>query len=202
VLLLWPRPASPRAVARLAPLLLLPAALGAYMLYLEHRFGDPLTFANVEEIYWLRDTATLGPLGGLWESVAAAWHGAAELLLHLPRASGFDEGFPDRDRFAIWNVLHLLVLAAAVWLTWIVWRRLGSALAAYALAVNVLLVTATVDVFPLASLPRYLIANFPLFIALAVVTRDRPRAHEIVVASFAAIGAVAAVAFARGVWIA
>jgi hypothetical protein len=202
LVLLWPRSKELRDVLRPLSLLLLPAALAAYMLYLEYRFGDPLAFAHAQQTYWLRDAAALGPLGGLWESLSAGWHGAAELVRHLPRTGGYPEGFPQRDQFAIWNVLHLLVAVAALALTWIAWRRLGPALGLYALTLNALLLTATVDVFPLASLPRYLIANFPLFIALAAVTENRPRGHEVVIALFAAVGAVAAVAFARGVWIA
>jgi hypothetical protein len=84
----------------------------------------------------------------------------------------------------------------------VAWRRLGAALGLYAAAVDVVLLSATVDVFPLASLPRYLLANFPLFIALAVVLRERPRAREATLIAFAATGAVAAVAFSRHVWIA
>src|SRR5437667_197347 len=38
LVLLWPR--NVRASVRLAPLLLLPAALAGYALYLRHRFGD------------------------------------------------------------------------------------------------------------------------------------------------------------------
>jgi hypothetical protein len=56
--------------------------------------------------------------------------------------------------------------------------------------------------FPLVSLPRFLLADFPLLLALAALTLDRPRAREIALCSFAAVAAVAAAAFARGIWIA
>ncbi len=201
LVLLWPRGRSPGALARPLPVLLLPAALGLYCLYLEHRFGDPLAFENAQALYWLRETSPLGPLGGLWESVSAGYHGAAELFLHLPRQLGEPEGFPDRDRFAIWNVLHLLLLVAALWLTWVAWRRLGPALGLYAIAVDAAVLSGTHAVFPLASLPRYLLTNFPLFIALAMLLRDRPRAREATLVAFAAVGAAAAVAFSRHIWI-
>jgi Gpi18-like mannosyltransferase len=42
--LLWPRGRSPRELLRPLPLVLLPAALGLYSLYLRHRFGDPFAF--------------------------------------------------------------------------------------------------------------------------------------------------------------
>jgi hypothetical protein len=201
LVLLWPRGRSRRDLVRPAPVLLLPAALGLYCLYLDHRFGDPLAFENAQTLYWLRETSPFGPLGGLWDSIAAGYHGAAELLLHLPRELGEPGGFPDRDRFATWNVLHLLLLVAALWLTWVAWRKLGPALGVYAVAVDAAVLSGTHEVFPLASLPRYLLANFPLFIALAALLRDRPRAREATVIAFAALGAVAAVAFSRHVWI-
>ena len=201
LLLLWPRDRSSRELARPAPVLLLPAALGLYCLYLEHRFGDPLAFENAQSLYWLRETSPLGPIGGLWESVSAGYHGAAELLLHLPRELGEPGGFPDRDRFATWNVLHLVLLVAALWLTWVAWRRLGPALGLYAVGVDAAILSGTHAVFPLASLPRYLLTNFPLFIALALLLRDRPRAREATLIAFAAVGAVVAVAFSRHVWI-
>jgi hypothetical protein len=201
LVLLWPRGRSWRELVRPAPVLLLPAALGLYSLYLEHRFGDPLAFEKAQSLYWLRETSPFGPLGGLWDSVAAGYHGAAELFLHLPRQLGEPGGFPDRDQFAIWNVLHLLLLAAALALTWVAWRRLGPALGLYAVAVDAAVLSGTHSVFPLASLPRYLLTNFPLFIALALLLRDRPRAREATLIAFAAVGAVAAVAFSRHIWI-
>jgi hypothetical protein len=199
--LLWPRGRSARELLRPLPLVLLPAALGLYCLYLRHRFGDPFAFENAQSLYWLRETSPLGPIGGLWEALSAGYHGAAELVLHLPRELGQPEGFPDRDRFAIWNVLHLLLLAAALWLTWVAWRRLGPALGLYAVAIDAAVLSGTHEVFPLASLPRYLLTNFPLFIALAVLLRDRPRGREATLIAFGAVGAVAAVAFSRHVWI-
>jgi Mannosyltransferase (PIG-V) len=201
LVLLWPRDRSRRELVRSAPVLLLPAALGLYCLYLDHRFGDPFAFANAQSLYWLRETSPLGPIGGLWDSISAAYHGAAELARHLPRRLGEPEGFPDRDRFALWNVLHLLLLAAALWLTWFAWRRLGPALGLYAVGIDAAVLSGTHEFFPLASLPRYLLANFPLFIALALLLRDRPRAREATLIAFGAVGAVAAVAFSRHVWI-
>ena len=62
--------------------------------------------------------------------------------------------------------------------------------------------SAPAEGFPLVSLPRFLLADFPLFLVLASLTLERPRARDVLIAAFAAFGAVAAVAFARGVWIA
>ena len=200
--LLWPRGRGTREVLRPLPLLLVPGAVGAYLLYLEQRFGDWHVFTNASEEHWLRHFQTLGPLGGLWEALSAGAHGAAELLLHLPPGLGGETGFPHRDQLAVWNVVHALVLVAALWLTWVAWRRLGPAFGLYALAANAIPLSSLVDTFPLQSFPRYPLVNFPLFMALAVLLAGRPRARQSVLVGFAAVGAVAAVAFARGVWIA
>ena len=118
VLLLW-RGRDPRALARLAPLLLLPAAVGLYALYLDHTLGDPWAFTSAQAD-WSRDTPLLGPLEGLKDAVQAAGHGARDLL-DLPAT-----GPGQVEQVALWNVSHLLLLGGAAWLTWVAWRRLGA----------------------------------------------------------------------------
>ena len=200
--LLWPRGRTAKELARPAPVLLLPAALVAYMLYLRHRFGSALAFQDALDTVWKRHTSAAGPFGGLWHALRSGWEGFSELGQHLPRALGAPGGYAQRDVFATWNFVHLLVLVAALWLTWIVWRRLGPALGLYAISIQAVLLSAPVDVVPLASYPRYLLYDFPIFIALAAVLRDRPRLRETTLIGFAALGAVAAVAFSHHVWIA
>jgi hypothetical protein len=194
VLLLW-RGREPRALVRLAPLLLVPAAIGLYALYLDSRLGDPWAFSSAQAD-WDRDASALGPLGGLWDSLQAAGRGARDLL-DLPAAGpGHDE------RVGLWNLSHLALLAAAAWLTWVAWKRLGTAYGLYSAATLAIVLSVPAAGFPLVSLPRFLLADFPLFLALASVTLGRPRAREATLVGFAALGALAAVAFARGVWIA
>ena len=202
LLLLRPRGRSPRELLRPAPLLLVPAGVAAYAAYLDHRFGDPLEFVDALDRYWQRHTSWAGPFGGLWDSLSAGYHGAAEIALHLPRRLGEPDGFLHRDQLGALNALQLLVLLAALWLTWVAWRRLGRVLGIYAVSMMVFLLSSTVEVFPLASFPRYLLADFPLFIALAAVLREHPRARDPVVIGFAAVAGAAAVGFARHVWIA
>ena len=203
LLLLWPRGRSVRELLRTAPLLLLPVPLVAYGAYLDHRFGDPLQFVHSLADYpWHRHTTWLGPLGGLWDSVSSGYHGAAELLLHLPRDLGRPDGFPNRDQLGALNAIHLLVLVAALWLTWVAWRRLSRVLGLYAVSMLVFLLASSAEVFPLISFPRYLLADFPLFIALSGELRDHPRARDPVVIGFAGVAGAAAVGFSRHVWIA
>jgi Dolichyl-phosphate-mannose-protein mannosyltransferase len=193
-LLLW-RGRDARSPARLAPLLLLPAAVGLYALYLDWRLGDPWAFTSAQAD-WNREASVLGPLDGLRDAVLAAGRGARDLV-DLPAAGPGHE-----QRVGLWNLTHLVLLGAAAWLTWVAWRRLGAAFGAYSAATLVIALSAPADGFPLVSLPRFLLADFPLFLALASLTLDRPRARDATLVAFAAVGAACAIAFARGLWIA
>jgi Mannosyltransferase (PIG-V) len=178
---------------RLAPLLLAPAAVGLYALYLDRELGDADAFATAQTD-WDRDAATLGPLGGAVDAVQAAGRGLKELA----RADEFTQV----HTVSLWNVTHVALLAAAAWLTWVAWRRVGRAYGLYSATTLLVILSAPATGFPLVSLPRLLLADFPLFLALAALTLERPRAREILLCTFAALGVAAAVAFSRGVWIA
>lgn len=202
LVLLWPRSRSPRGAARLLPLLLLPAAVAGYGAYLQHRFGDALAFVDAEGVSWNRHVPRLGPLGGLWDATAAGWRGTVELIRHLPRTQGYPDGFVLHDRWASWNALQFALLVLALWLTWVAWRRLGPALGLYSATLLALVLSSPAELVPLAGFPRYLLSDFPLFFALASLVERRPRAREAVLVSFAAVGAIAAAAFAHRIWIA
>jgi Gpi18-like mannosyltransferase len=62
LVLLWPKERTLPSVSRLLALVLLPAALGAYALYLHFHFGDAGAFYHSQSVFWLRETPTLGPL--------------------------------------------------------------------------------------------------------------------------------------------
>lgn len=193
-ILLW-RGRDPRSLLRLAPLLLLPAAIGLYALYLDATLGDPWAFRHAQ-LEWDREASLLGPLDGVKDAVLSAGRGARHLVEIPAEGPGHDQ------RVGLWNLSHLALLAAAAWLTWVAWRRLGPAFGAYSAATLVIALSAPAEGFPLVSLPRFLLADFPLFLALASLTVERPRARDAVLAAFAAAGAVAAAAFARGIWVA
>lgn len=203
VVLLWPRgERRPAAYLRLAPILLLPAALGAYALYLHVHLGDALAFAHAQRDVWLRRSNAAGPFLGLWEASRDAWRGLVNLALHVPRRNAGGEGLPQATAIGFWNLVHLLLLAAAAWLTAVAWRRLGAAFGLYSAATLLVVLWTPVQGLPLTSLPRLLLADFPLFVALAVLCRGRPGARTALLCTFAAFGALAAVAFSRHVWVA
>ena len=194
LILLW-RGRDPRSLARLAPLLLLPAAVGLYALYLDWRIDDAWAFTSAQAD-WNRDTSLLGPLQGLKDAAQSAGRGLRHLF-DMPAGGPGNE-----QRVGLWNLSHLALLLGALWLTWVSWLRLGAAFGAYSAALLVIALSAPAEGFPLVSLPRFLLADFPLFLALASLTLDRPRARDAVLVTFAALGAVAAAAFARAIWIA
>jgi hypothetical protein len=202
VVLLWPK--RSRDVWRLAPLVLLPAAVGVYALYLDHRLGDPWAFSSAQASPgWDRAVPTLGPLSGLWMAIEAGGHGSLEILRHLPRSASVSAaGYSSTDRIAFWNAVHLILLVPVAWLTWLAWKRLGTAFGVYALATLVVMLTAPSHGFPLVSLPRYLLGDFPVLIALAAFFAGRPNLRTGVLVGLGALSAAAGVAFSRGVWIA
>ena len=200
VYLLWPR--HRREAWRLVPLLLLPAALGLYALYLDRELGDAWAFSDSQSAGWDRELATLGPLGGLWMAIEAGGHGALEILRDLPRTDPGGAGLSQPLKVSFWNAVQLLVLVPVVWLTFVAWRRLGPALGLYALATLVLILSVPSTGFPLISLPRFLLTDFPLLIALAAVIRDRPSLRTGVLVALGALSAAAGIAFSRGIWVA
>jgi mannosyltransferase PIG-V len=199
--LLWPKERSFGQLLRLSPLLLLPAALGGYCLYLSSHFGDAFAFVHSEGSFWLRHVPATGPLGGAWAALKSGEQGIAQLVLHLPAGSGAPSGFGKPEQFAIWNVVQLVLLLAACALTWLCWTRVSRAAALYSASTILLFLSAPAAVVPLVSEPRFLLADFPLFVTLAVLLAERPRLRSIVIASFAAAGLIAGVGFAHGVWV-
>ena len=203
IVLLWPSRWALREVARLAAVLLLPLALAGYALYLDHRFDDATVFLDAQAgEEWNRDLSAVGPLAGMWEGASQAWHGSIEIVRHLPRSQNYPTGYENLEIWALWNVAHFALLIVAIALTWIAWRRLGPAFGIYSVGVLVISLSAPADFVPLVSLPRFLLADFPIVIALAGLLENRPRARAAVFLLFAVTCTAAAVAFSREIWVA
>jgi hypothetical protein len=201
VYLLWPRGGQARRWRPLPPLVLLPAAVLLYGLYLHHAVGDWMAWRHAQ-VGWHRVTPALGPLTGLWWAIEAGGHSALEFLRHLPRGMGGPEGFTQADRIDFWNVVGLAVLVLAVWLTWVAWRRLGPAFGLYSAATLVIVLAAPSKGFPLVSLPRFVMDDFPLLLAIVALIRDRPAWREGTLIALGALTAAAGIAFAHAIWIA
>jgi hypothetical protein len=185
-LLIWNRRRSFGAVA---PLLLLPAAVCLVAAYFQWRLGDAGVLFSAQHHFFGRELATLGPLGGLWDATSAGLSGSLDAV-----RTG--------DALGTLNALYFLLMLAAFALTWVAWRSLGPAFGIYSVAYLAVIVSVPGKNLPLVSLPRFLLADFPLFLALAALTLDRPRDRQVVIVTFAAVGALAAFGFARNAWIA
>jgi hypothetical protein len=195
IVLLWPRGRGD--VWRVAPLLLLPAAVAAYALYLDWKVDDAFAFSHAQ-LVWERETPALGPLTGLWWAIEAGGHGARDILFHLPRGRSLTQA----EQIHFWNAVHLVLLVPAAWLTWVAWTRISRAAGLYSLATLLIVLAAPSKGFPLVSLPRFLLGDFPIVLAVADVIEGRPRARQWTLIAFGAASAVACVAFSRGVWVA
>src|SRR5204862_3506028 len=110
VILLWRR-----RVRGLAPLVLLPAALGLYALYLHQHLGDALAWQHAEQGFWQRHTSGLGPITGTWDVLRSFEQGAANILKHLPSQLGAPTGYAKVFEWSIWNIVHFLLLVIAIW---------------------------------------------------------------------------------------
>jgi hypothetical protein len=106
------------------------------------------------------------------------------------------------DAVGTLNALYFLLLLAAFALTWVAWRKLGAAFGVYSLTYLAVVLSVPGKDVPLVSIPRFLLADFPLFLALATLTLDRPRERQVLWHVFTAVGILAAYGFARNAWIA
>ena len=169
---------DPRLLRRSdAPLLLAFGGVGAWVLFLWVRFGDPLLFATVES-NWGQGA---GP--ATWFKVRVL-----EELRDRPLSAG-----------TIGHVVQGLALFGALALVPRIVRRFGWAYALYTLGVVGLALVGTKD---FQSSGRYLIGAFPCFAVLAESLAARPPLRLVVlVASSIALVAMA-VAYGRGTYLA
>jgi hypothetical protein len=156
----WPR------VEHLAWLLVAPAMFAVFPVVLHFQAHDAFAFVHAQA-QWDRHLSRLGPIGGLWNGVEALWR-------HSP---GFS-----RRYYLFTNIEDLAYLLFFTALLPLVWRRVGKpyfAFAALALAIPASLPAREIGGvvlkgdFPLFSMPRFTVAVFPCFIALAIVGERR-----------------------------
>jgi hypothetical protein len=163
-------------------LLALPVA-ALYPLLLWREVGDPWAFAHAQD-RWHRHLSPAGPVGGVWDALTR-W---------VP------SGTLERHAIAV-NVEDLAFLVVFVGLTVVAWRRFGAAYGVFAIASLVIPLSYPSSRWPLLSLPRFGLAIFPLFLALAALG-GRPRVHTAIVACSAVLLGVAVVQWALWQWVA
>jgi hypothetical protein len=142
--------------------LLIPAGLGVYIGWLALATGNGLAPFHAQEV-WFRHFA--GPFGGVWNGAVAAWDGLRQLLHGPPPPVYFTKAGGNALTVAGQNLMlfGFLVLGAIACVS--AFRRLPVAYGAYALAAMAMPLSYPVDPQPLASLPRYQVVLFPLFMA-------------------------------------
>lgn len=179
-------------------LALIPAGLGAYLAYLWIAYGDPLAPFRIEAV-WYRHSSL--PFTTVGRGARQAWRGLMQLLqgpgvpYHVPAFTQAPISASLQDIYLfLFLVLGLIGLIGVIW-------RLGAAYALYTLVLLALALADPVSLQPLASLPRYELVIFPLFIWGALqLTRLRLAGYAI--PALAVLLGVFTLEFATWRWVA
>ena len=176
-LLAWHERDRGRALLSLA---VAPPIFAAYPLLLWIAEGDAWAFLHAQRL-WHRHLSPVGPLGGIWDGLRAGWAGVQQLASGSHAHVYWTPVRSDPIRVAAINLEYLAFLALFVVLTVIAWRRFGAPYGLFAAFSLALPLSVPSERWPLLSIPRFGLAIFPLFLALAVLG-GRPRAHTAIVA--------------------
>ena len=145
-----------------------PVGLAAYLVFLAGRFGDPLIFANEQNAYWnrtLTDPAT---------ALNMAWRAAGIGVKYLLDPAALFLGRSAAPALLASNTLNLAFLILFLVLVGLSFAVLPPGLSIYAFIITLVPVLSPNPSFPLLGFPRYLLAAFPLFIALGyLLSRSR-----------------------------
>jgi hypothetical protein len=174
--------------------LLVPVGLAIYMGYLWAAFGDPLLFGAVQSSWGRSFTA---PWGSAWQGLTEAGRAAAALVAEGPGAL-FSErndsgGIPLE---ALGNVYEFAGFVVAVVMLALCWRKLPTVYTLYALAAFLFPLFYPAAGRPLSNLPRFVLVDFPLFVALAVTLAPHRVARLAVAVLMAVLLVVGTVYFA------
>jgi hypothetical protein len=192
--LAWRHRERIRALGKLA--LALPVA-AIYPLVLWQQVGDPFAFSGAQD-RWHRHLSWAGPFDGLWHGLTSTWHGLQQFVVgHGTKVPGTNPMHAAAE-----NVQAFAFLVLFIVLTVVAWRRLGAAYGVFAAVSLAIPLSYPSSRWPLLSLPRFGLVIFPLFLALAALTADRPRLHTAVVACSSVFLGVAVVQWALWQWVA
>ena len=197
-LIAWRSPDRKRAFASLC---VAPLVFAAYPLYLGLARGDAFAFARSQG-FWNRHLSHAGPLGGIWDGLRAGWAGVEQL------ASGSHTHYywsPVRDadpmRVAAVNLEALAFLVLFIVLTVIAWRRFGAPYGLFCTVSLAIPLSVPSTRWPLLSMPRFGLALFPCFLAMAVIG-GRPRVHTAILVVSSMLLGVAVAQWALWQWVA
>ncbi len=153
-----------------------------YPLLLGLWIGEPFAPLRAQEGIWERTLSWAGPLGGLWDGIAAL-------------------GDVDPARTFALNVQQLAFTLLFLALAAVAWRRFGAPYGVFALVSLALPLSFPAERFPLLSMSRFGLVVFPLVLALAALGARR-RLHEAILAVSSLLLGVAVVQWALWQWVA
>lgn len=183
----------------LAALCIAPLMFAAYPLGLQWQIHDWRAFLHTESL-WHRKLSPAGPFGGIWDGLHAGWEGIRQLVSGSGRHVYWPIEHGEPLHVASVNVEALGFLLVFLWLTWLTWRRLGTAYGIFAAASLAIPLSVPSGRFPLLSLPRFGLVVFPFFLALALVGA-RPRAHAAIVGVSAVFLGIVVVQWTLWQWV-
>ncbi len=165
--------ATPRSRRRLGAVALVPAAaLAGFLAYLGARgFGVLAPYTN--QLGAEHAHLDTGPIGALVLAVKAAAGGLRLLSTGVERV--YQPSILGPLSIGAESLMLFAVLVADVLALRVVWRRLPPAYGVYALAVLALCVWSPTDGQPLASLDRYTLAIFPIWMVVGAWLAERER---------------------------
>jgi hypothetical protein len=159
-------------------LALVPLALLAFLGYLALKYGHGLAPFQTQSEFWQHKQTW--PFGAVWQGAKAAWNGLRQLVqgpVEPYRVTLYTGGpsFSAVQDIYLFAFLLLVVVSFVGGL-----RRLPPAYSAYTLLSLALPLSDPVTLSPLASIPRYSMVTFPLFIWVAeLVVRRRLTVHAV-----------------------
>jgi hypothetical protein len=164
----WVRRRRTLGVRGLGGLILVPAGLVGYALFLRGRFGSLLVFAHQQSAYWEREPTN--PL----TTLARAWHDAGEGMKYVLNPSTLFLDTPAGPSLVASNTLNLAFLILFLLVMLVGVAVLPPGLSIYASIIVLLPVLTPSPEFPLMSLPRFVLGAFPVFLVLGyLLSRSR-----------------------------
>jgi hypothetical protein len=181
-------------------LLLLPLGMGIYMAYLQWKFGQPLLFADAQR-HWGRKLSS--PLNAVAYATFIAGRAVGRVvdMTHDWWTSPLSPG----------SVTNRITQRTIVpWLTLVAWaaiaiaaiRKLPLSYTAWSLVLLIYPLFFPAGKTPLLSYQRFVLVAFPLFIAVAVLTKRHTITRVVLLAASAALMVWLAATFALWWWVA
>ncbi len=189
-----------RTDANIANLLMVAEGLLVWMTYLSVTFGKPLLFANVQA-EWRR--SPMWPNFTIARSIEGALQGARQLLSRQYLDAYWPVLHPhDAYQVAVSNIIGMVFLVVTLLCLFYAAKRLPPAYSLYGAAAAMYPLFFPARYVPLLSYPRFVLVAFPIFVAMAVYTRDKPRGHTAIVVAMVLCLTILTAMFAVFAWVA